>query len=239
YDMDINRIASVNILKDAAATAMYGSRAANGVLVVTSVPPVPGEMRVSYTMSGGVELPDLSDYNLTNAEEKLEAELAAGVYNLEDVPAEIRYNDIANRIRRGINTDWLAQPLRNAFNQNHSLVLDGGVETIRYSLNFNHNTNNGAMKGSYRNRTGGGLTIDYRGRKFQLKNQVTYNATRMQESPYGTFSTYTQQQPYEPIFDENGDYLPSLSGLTAPRNPLWLTTLDSYAGRGYLNEIQN
>src|SRR5690606_10633874 len=39
--------------------------------------------------------------------------------------------------------------------------------------------------------------------------------------------------------DENGDYLPSLSGLTAPRNPLWLTTLDSYAGRGYLNEIQN
>src|SRR5690606_33422267 len=69
--------------------------------------------------------------------------------------------------------------------------------------------------------------------------QVTYNATRMQESPYGTFSTYTQQQPYEPIFDENGDYLPSLSGLTAPRNPLWLTTLDSYAGRGYLNEIQN
>lgn len=239
YDMDINRIESVNILKDAAATALYGSRAANGVLVVTSVPPVPGEMRISYSLSGGVELPDLSDYNLTNAEEKLEAELLSGVYDLDDVPAEIRYNEIANRIRRGVNTDWLAQPLRNAFNQNHSLVLDGGVESIRYALNFTHNTNNGAMKGSYRNRTGAGLTVDYRGRKFQLKNQVTYNATNMQESPYGTFSTYTTQQPYEEIFDENGEYLPNLSGLAAPINPLWLTTLDSYAGRGHVNELQN
>ena len=52
YDMDMNRIESMTILKDAAATAMYGSRAANGVVVVTTVPPVPGELRVSYNFTG-------------------------------------------------------------------------------------------------------------------------------------------------------------------------------------------
>ena len=48
YDMDINRIESMTILKDAASTAIYGSRAANGVIVVTTVAPKPGELRVTY-----------------------------------------------------------------------------------------------------------------------------------------------------------------------------------------------
>lgn len=71
YDMDINRIESMTILKDAAATALYGSRAANGVVVVTTVAPKPGELRVTYNFNAGVELPDLSDYNLCNAWERL------------------------------------------------------------------------------------------------------------------------------------------------------------------------
>jgi TonB-linked SusC/RagA family outer membrane protein len=239
YDMDINRIENVNILKDAAATAMYGSRAANGVLVVTTIAPKPGEMRISYNLTGGFELPNLSDYNLTNASEKLEAELRSGVYNMKDVQDQIKYNDIANKIRRGVNTDWLAQPVRNAFNQKHSIYLDGGVESIRYSLNFNQDNNNGAMKGSFRNRTGAGLTLDYRSKRLQIKNQVYYNSTKMQESPYGNFSTYAQQQPYEEIFDANGNYLPKLSGISPLVNPLWLTTLGSFAGRGHINEFQN
>ena len=53
YDMDINRIESMTILKDAAATAMYGSRASNGVIVVTTVPPKPGELRVNYNFTAG------------------------------------------------------------------------------------------------------------------------------------------------------------------------------------------
>lgn len=239
YDMDINRIESVNILKDAAATAMYGSRAANGVLVVTTIAPKPGQMRIAYNFTGGLELPNLSDYNLTNAKEKLEAELISGVYNMKEVADQIRYNEIANKVLRGVNTDWLAQPVRNAFNQKHSVYLDGGVESIRYALNFNQDNNNGAMKGSYRNRTGAGLTLDYRSKHVQIKNQVYYNATRMQESPYGTFSTYARQQPYEEIYDESGNYRKNLSGASLPINPLWLTTLGSYTGKGRINEFQN
>ena len=65
YDLDPTRIESLTILKDAAATAMYGSRAANGVVVITTVAPKAGEVRVSYNFTGTLEMPDLHDYNLS------------------------------------------------------------------------------------------------------------------------------------------------------------------------------
>ena len=64
YDMDPNRIASITILKDAAATAMYGSRASNGVIVIETVTPELGKLQVSYTFNASLTAPDLSDYNL-------------------------------------------------------------------------------------------------------------------------------------------------------------------------------
>mgnify|MGYP001366289892 CR=1 FL=1 len=86
--MDINRIESMTILKDAAATAMYGSRAANGVVVITTVAPTPGKLSVSYSMTGTLTMPDLTDYNLMNAKEKLETEVAAAVGPLTSLPAD-------------------------------------------------------------------------------------------------------------------------------------------------------
>lgn len=82
YDMDPNRIASITILKDAAATAMYGSRASNGVIVIETVTPELGKLQVSYTFNASLTAPDLSDYNLMNAEEKLRAEVLSGLYDL-------------------------------------------------------------------------------------------------------------------------------------------------------------
>ena len=81
YDLDPTRIESLTVLKDAAATAMYGSRAANGVVVITTVAPKAGEVRVSYNFTGTLEMPDLRDYNLANASEKLEIERLAGLFD--------------------------------------------------------------------------------------------------------------------------------------------------------------
>ena len=63
YDFDPNRIQNITILKDAAATAIYGSRAANGVVVITTVAPKAGQLSVTYSLTGKVSTPDLSDYN--------------------------------------------------------------------------------------------------------------------------------------------------------------------------------
>lgn len=130
YDMDMNRIESMTILKDAAATAMYGSQAANGVVVVTTVAPKPGEMRITYNLSGGADFPDLSDYNLCNAKEMLEVETLAGQYIGDELNSQAwcdeQYHLRLNNILRGIDTDWMSKPLRNVFNHTHSLNIQGG-----------------------------------------------------------------------------------------------------------------
>ena len=79
-DMDMNRVASVTLLKDAAAKAIYGSKAANGVVVIETLQPEKGKLRVSYTGTMNVQLPDLTSYDLCNAAEKLEVEFNAGKF---------------------------------------------------------------------------------------------------------------------------------------------------------------
>lgn len=83
-DLDMERIASITILKDAASTAIYGSKAANGVVVVETKKPEQGELRVTYTGNFNITMPDLSSYNLMNAREKLEFEVLAGRYAVAD-----------------------------------------------------------------------------------------------------------------------------------------------------------
>lgn len=236
YDMDMNRIESITILKDAAATAMYGSRAANGVVVVTTVAPRPGEIRVTYNFTGGVELPDLSDYNLCNAEEKLEVERLSGVF-ADNVYGEIAYNKKLRNVLQGIDTDWLAQPLRNVFNHQHSIYLEGGVESVRYGVDLNYDSNNGVMKESRRSRAGAGLSLDFRFKdKVQVRNYISYSSTRTEDSPYGTFSDYANMQPYYAIYDDEGN-MHDVLGDDNITNPLWKTTLDSYSGKGYINDL--
>lgn len=116
YDMDPSRIESVTILKDAAATAMYGSRAANGVVVITTVTPKPGKLNVAYSLTGEVEMPDLSDYNLMNAAEKLEAERLANCF--VDNEGEHKFQDFYNKklynVKNGVDTYWLSKPLQTS-----------------------------------------------------------------------------------------------------------------------------
>ena len=79
-DMDMNRVASITLLKDATAKALYGSKGANGVVVIETVTPEAGKMRVSYSGNLSIQAPDLGSYDLANAAEKLEIEKRAGVY---------------------------------------------------------------------------------------------------------------------------------------------------------------
>lgn len=208
YDYDITRIASVTILKDAAATAIYGSRAANGVVVIETVAPVPGKLRVDYYGVASMSAPDLSDYNLMNAEEKIRAEELAGFYKESDLtnPTYLTQELLAkkNQLKRGVNTDWIAQPLQNGLNQKHSLLFEGGFDQLRFGARLAYDVENGVMKGSKRTRKGAELQIDYRVKKFQVRNDFSYDVVDAQDSPYGNFSDYTMKNPYDEPFDENG-----------------------------------
>ena len=80
-DLDDSEVETITLLKDASATAIYGSRGANGVIVITTKEPEPGKLRFAYTGSLNLEVPDLSDYDVLNAREKLDLELRSGYYD--------------------------------------------------------------------------------------------------------------------------------------------------------------
>lgn len=106
-DLSMDRVQSITVLKDAAATAIYGSKAANGVVVVETKAPEAGQLRLNYTGNLNFTFADLSDYNLMNAEEKLQFELLSGLYQswgpdgyLGSVEQERKYNMRLQEVRR-------------------------------------------------------------------------------------------------------------------------------------------
>ena len=160
YDMDMNRVASFSILKDASATSLYGSRGANGVIVITTVRPQPGELRVTLNANFNISVPDLTSYNLMNAREKLEFERLAGEYTSsrndydEQSKFDIAYNEILAEVERGVDTYWLSRPLRTSVNQRYSAYLEGGDEHFRYGINLKYDNGKGVMIGSDREKYG-------------------------------------------------------------------------------------
>lgn len=246
YDFDPNRIESITILKDAAATAIYGSRAANGVVVIETKAPTPGKLRASYNFTGGLTVPDLSDYNLMNAREKLDAEIAADFYENDD---DLQYQQLQqeliakrNNVLKGVDSDWISQPLRNEFNHKHSLYIEGGVNDIRFGVDLRYDVQNGVMKGSGRKVVGTGILIDYRSKHLQIKNKVSYDVKKSTNSPYGSFSEYTTRLPYVPFVDENGDYLKTLPWHfgSNTKNPFYeAKILNNYDKGGYSDLTNN
>lgn len=244
YDFDPNRIESVTILKDAAATAVYGSRAANGVIVIETKAPSPGKVQVSYNFTGALTVPDLSDYNLMNAREKLEAERLSGYFDegKYDYGRQKEYQNKVNNILKGIDTDWLSQPLHNQFNHTHSLYIEGGSRDLRFGLDLKYDNQNGVMKKSERNRIGAGFYVDYRIKNLQIRNQVSYDVVNAVNSPYGAFSEYTKKLPYIRYKDDDGNLLRILEfgeNSDAGKNPLYEASLKNFDKNGYTDLTNN
>lgn len=233
FDTDIERIKQVTILKDASATAIYGSRAANGVVVIETKMPEQGKLSVSYSFNATIEAPDLTDYDLLNASEKLQFEELAGVYKdsegnvANQMKLDKLYEQRHKEVERGVNTYWLSQPLQTSFRHTHSLSLGGGNERSRYGVNLNYGANPGVMKGSTRDRFGISFTWTYNiASKFRIGNVLSVNQIKSEKTPYGEFSTYTKLNPYERAKDEKGRWIYLLSN--GNPNPLVDAHLNSY-----------
>ena len=205
FDMDMDRIESLTILKDASATILYGSRAANGVVVIETRRPASGKFAISYSNRTSLSIADLSDYDLMNAREKLEYEQKAGLFDYTSVPSMKVEEYIKSNVSKGVNTDWLAQPVRNAVSHSHSLYLEGGSDAVIYGLGANYNRNNGVMKKSYREVLGVSFDLTYRVReKINIRNSFEFSQTKIQNSPYGSFADYAAANPYNPIYGDDG-----------------------------------
>ena len=219
YDLDMNEVENINVLKDASATALYGSKAANGVIVITRKPIKNSKVRVQYNFTGDVQFPMLGDYDLLNAAEKLEYERLAGLYDAKGaidsstgLPQQYAldelYNERYKRIAAGQNSDWLSQPARIAISHDHSLRVYGGASNMRYELNARYGDTRGVMKGDYRKRTSIGFKLDYFIKDMvTLSNRTTYSEVDSKNTPYGSFSQYTKMNPYDPMYNEDGNFV--------------------------------
>lgn len=242
YDLDINEIEKVTVLKDASATALYGSKAANGVIVITRKPILESTLRVQYNFTGNLQFPMLDDYDVLNAAEKLEYERLAGLYtagsavNSETgLPSQydydVLYNEKYKQVMAGQNSDWLSQPARTAFSHDHSLRIYGGASNMRYELTGRIGDTRGVMKGDYRKRYSIGFKLDYFiNDAITISNRTTYQEVDVKNTPYGSFSQYVKMNPYDKMYNDDGTVNTNLSWDI--NNPLYEATLGSFSKSG-------
>lgn len=240
-DLDPQRVESITILKDASASAIYGSRAANGVIVFETKKPLSGALNIAYGNNMGFTMPDLTAYNLMSAAEKLQFEYDAGLFTKDadgnNLSAERSaymlnyYNHYKRQILSGVDTYWLSAPLRTAVTHRQTLTADGGDDVFRYSVGLNYGNNPGVMKESNRKSYGLALNLIYRKKKWNISNSINISETKGNESPYGSFSQYTKLNSYYAKTDAQGnlynilDAKPLAPGLAVVNqiNPLYNT----------------
>jgi TonB-linked SusC/RagA family outer membrane protein len=194
-------IESVTALKDASASAIYGSRAANGVIVITTKKGVAGAPKVSVSATGGI----------SNVAKKMNV-LSADQYRAEATKLGLTIDD------KGANTDWQDEIFRTAFLQDYGLSLSGGAEKTTYRATLGYGSQEGVMIGSKMDRANARLNINHSALndKLTFDLRTTYGRTFSRSAPVsntvgseaGTSMNYEAYvfNPTYPVYDSNGDF---------------------------------
>ena len=200
-------VESIQILKDASAAAIYGSRAANGVIIVTTKKGAEGPMKVAASVKETVEWSP--KYDLMNAKEY------------------IKYNDIAydEAIKDGVNgvtarqqhsnydTDWQKEVLKTALVQDYNVALSGGGKSGNYYVSGGYYRNDGVSYGNTFDRYT--FRVNTSGKKgwFSFGENFAYSLTETDPNQTNTYNDFLRMMPTIPVYDENnpggygyGDY---------------------------------
>ena len=227
YDLDINDIERVDVLKDASATALYGEKASNGVIVIERKRVLNDRLRLSYNLDGALEVPDLKSYDYLDAKDKLEFERLAGLYNFELLNDFEEYNRKKILISKGLDMDWMSKPLRSGFTINNSIGVSGRGNGMTYRVNANVRNVKGVMKKDYRNTIGLTMFLSYHvDNKLTVSFQSSFSDLKWKESPYGKFSDYVRMNPYDAPYDEYGRL--NKTGSWEMANPLYEAECGNY-----------
>lgn len=230
-----NDIESITVLKDASAAAIYGSRAAGGVIVVTTKRGKEGKINVSYSANVSIVTKPSRDANLMNSTEKLawEQELW-NEFSADRKARNMRYPVIGvlGQIRSGYGkyagmtleeqdaeiarlgsstTDWFGELFRNSVSNSHYLSLSGGSEKIRYYVSLGYDHNNGLVKHSDYERYSANSKIDIiPSRKVKIGFQMDFGMQTSNGSAMGVdiFRYAYFANPYEKPYNADGSYAP-------------------------------
>ena len=211
-------IAEIKILKDAVACALYGTKAANGVLEITSVRGTNGETMVTYDFNGGVTFRGRRGVQMMDTDEKLELErrlrqpnTPGYIYSEEYIRKENRNapnldeliaegQAMLNQLRQ-TNTDWFKELLRNDFYQRHNLSVRGGNSKTSYYASANYSYQGGQIPGNDVNRFTGRMSLDQAlGTKGYVSLSVSGGYSKANSpngSTYSPTSLIYELNPYE------------------------------------------
>ena len=224
-----NDIESITVLKDASATAIYGSRASNGVIVITTKKGKTDRLSISY--SGNFSFtnrPNYGMFNLMNSQERIQFSEEAfneGIYYNEEpikqpytyegamrmyLEGEMSQADFLKRkaFLESVNTDWFDLLTRNAFSHNHNVSISGGTEKFNFRASIGFNQENGQEIGNSSERMSARLSVD-----MQLHEKV--RATMSLSGTVGTNKSFsggvnpldyaTTTSRAVPAYDEEGE----------------------------------
>lgn len=228
YDLDMFDIERIDVLKDASATAMYGEKAANGVIVIERKRVTESRLKVRYNFVPNIGFPDVSSFNLCSPMQKLQLEKLFGKYDDPTGMKDEEYNEKLKRINSGVNTDWKSIPLRNSWSHAHSLSITGRGSGMDYGITARYSDNRGVMKDDYRHNLGLGFYFSYHvGSKLTISYRADFSKTNSKDSPYGSYNEWVKINPYDVPKDADGNWVKKLS--YDMDNPLYNATLSSFS----------
>lgn len=178
-DFDMQRIASVALLKNATATALYGVRAGQGVIVITTKVPKTHPLRLTYNFDGTFQRAGMRAFDMMDAGQKLDWEKRMGAYEGNDALYQQRMADV----KANGSTDWLDMPLRTSFSHRHRVSVYGGDSSLRYRGVLYMNPVKGVMKGSKRTMYGASAFIGYRRANWRFRTNWAWTWPTLRSRP--------------------------------------------------------
>src|SRR4051812_11505924 len=254
-----NDIASVEVLKDASGTAIYGARGANGVVLITTKRGTNGAARVTY--DGNYSVPTIGPkrVHMLNAQQYLDLEdlaydniktydpdgWAAGNYS-SAIDPRVKRKSLPNMFDANgkplYNTDWLKESVQHKLSQNHQIGVTGGSDNNLYGLFLNYRDDNGLLLNSYLKRYAARFVLDLKPKEWlRMGGSISYNNQEENLVDQGTgglnsVRMITESFPFLPVkFDDGtwGDnYL--YPGAEGGSNPVHIMT-----DRKYIVNVQN
>ena len=226
-----NDIESIEVLKDASSTAIYGSRAGHGVILITTKKGKAGKATVTYTgnvsaqvMSGSYEMLDARNYMIQTERYRMEnwrMENGVGFFGGKDEEATLQTNPYTPKYTQemidnpGETTDWFGAVTRTGFQTAHNLNVQGGAENTRYLVSGNFMMHNGVVKNNdmkrftLRSNITQKFNEHFSGGIYLTLSRIDQNSIPSglsSNEDSGVMVAAATQSPLQPIYDENGNY---------------------------------
>ncbi|UPK69615.1 SusC/RagA family TonB-linked outer membrane protein [Chitinophaga filiformis] len=210
-DINPQDISSMDVLKDASATAIYGSRGANGVVLVSTRKGKIGKPQVNYSGMYGV-VNSLGRTDMMNSQQylamKREANRAAGLYDDSNPDASdakiFTAVELAN-IKKGVNTDWQSLLIDQGWQTRHSLGVSGGNEATKYAVTGGYFKDQGVMKLQSYERYNLHVAVDQMiGKRIQVGVSSLSTYSMRKGSTYNGMSAALKMLPIADPYDASG-----------------------------------